>query len=846
MNAPAENASFSALFADYRPRAGSYDEAWQADGLRPHYRQLVKHLDTLGVDNLKARWERAQRQINNDGVTFSAREATDAARPWRLDAMPVLLNQHEWQRISAGLVQRAQLYELILSDLFSQRTLMLDRLLPPEALFANPSFCPAYQDLNSKHQRYLQLFAADLARDPNGDWWVTGDRTRAPFGLGYLLENRIVTSRNLPVPFRQCRVHRLAPFFKVLRDTLRDMAPRSRDNPRIVLWTKGPHSHSYVEDAYLARYLGYTLAEGDDLAVRENRVMLKTLGGLLPVEVLFRRLDDDECDPVELGANSSSGVSGLVEVLRCGEVAVANSLGSRLVESPIMLPFIAEICRQRLGQELLIPTVPTWWCGHAESLKYVLEHLDELLIRPAFRTFDSPATRPGALSAKAREELIGQLRIRPGAYVAQQPIVRSTVPVWGDGNLQPWSFALRGFVVERGGEYTPLPSGLGRAASDPAALEQVMTAGELSQDVWVLSERPVEDVSLLAPTKENLPLRRSGDDLPSRVADNLFWLGRNVERAESQARLLRTALMRLVGERENVPELPVLLRALAERGQIEPDYVIAELHRNLPEIAEMLPVSAFDDRLSMSLRASIHQAVRIASKVRDRVALDLWRIVTRIEETSRAPERRKPDAAEAISMLDQLVTELVALSGLAAESMTRTQAWRFLDMGRRIERAYQTAILCRSTMAEPGPHESDVLEAVLVTLDSVMTYRSRYLASIQPAPVIDLIVTDETNPRSIVYQLAMIGMHVDRLPRSAVDGPRTMEQRFALALLNAIRLADPYELARVDAQEQRMSLGRLLDRVVDILPKLADAISGKFLIHAGLQRHYAAGQDTPR
>ncbi len=423
---------------------------------------------------------------------------------------------------------------------------------------------------------------------------------------------------------------------------------------------KRPQSHSYVEDAYLARYLGYTLAEGDDLAVRENRVMLKTLGGLLPVEVLFRRLDDDDCDPVELAPASNSGVSGLVEVLRCGEVSVANSLGSRIVESPIFLPFIAEICRRRFGEELLIPTVPTWWCGDAQSREYVLAHLDELLIRPAFRMFDSPATRARELSAAARAQLILEINAKPWMFVAQQPITRSTAPVWGEGQLQPWSLALRGFVVQQGDTYTTLPSGLGRVASDPAALEQVMTAGELSQDVWVLSEKPVEDVSLLSTSKEQLTLKRSGDDLPSRVADNLFWLGRNVERAEAQARLLRTALMRLTGERENVPEMPVLLRALAERGQIEPDYVIEELHKNLPEVADMLPASASDDRQGMSLRASINQAVRIASKVRDRVALDLWRIVTRIEETSRAPARGKPDAAEVIAMLDQLITELVA------------------------------------------------------------------------------------------------------------------------------------------------------------------------------------------
>lgn len=836
--------SFSDLFERYQSRSGVYDEASCNGVLRSHYQTLVRQLDKLGVETLQQRWELAQRQISNDGVTAGGRETTgNATRPWRLDAMPTLLSEGEWKGISAGLVQRARLYELILVDLFSQRTLIRDRLLPPEALFANPGFCPAYQALNQPDQRYLQLFASDLARAPDGQWWATGDRTRAPFGLGYLLENRIVTSRNLAGPFRQCRTQRLAPFFIALRESLRDLAPRSRENPHIVLWTKGPQSHSYAEDAYLARYLGYTLAEGDDLAVRENRVMLKTLGGLLPVEVLLRRLDDDDCDPVELVPESNSGVSGLVEVLRCRNVAVANSLGSRIVESPIFLPFLAEICRQRLGEPFLLPTVNSWWCGDPNSFQYVLDNLDWLLIRPAFRMFDAPATRPRTLSSAARAMLVDQMRAMPWTFVAQQIVERSTTPVWADGQLQPWAFALRGYVVQHGGQYTPLPSGLGRVAPDAADLERMMTAGELSQDVWVLSDSPVEDVSLLASTKDSLVLKRSGDDLPSRVADNLFWLGRNVERAEAQARLLRTTLVRLTGERENVPEMPVLLRALAERGQIEPDYVIEDLNRNLPEIAEMLPSSAVDDRLSLSLRASIQQSVRIAAKVRDRVALDLWRIVSRIEETSRIAQESKPDAAQIISMLDQLITELVALSGLAAESMTRTQAWRFLELGRRIERAWQTAVLCRSTMSNPGPNENDVLEAVLVTVDSVMTYRSRYLASIQPAPVIDLIVCDETNPRSIVFQLAVIATHVDRLPRSTVDGPRSIEQRLALALLNAVRLADPHELAKTDQRQSRASLAKLLDRVSDILPKLADALSGRFLIHAGLQRHYSAGQE---
>ncbi len=340
MNQPLPG-TFSSLIANYKPKAGVFDEAMAEGQLRPYWRGFVQQLDRTGIVDLQRRWDQAQRQMLSDGVTFRPQDiAGNASRPWIVDAIPLLITEAEWGRLSEGLIQRARLYEHILADIFGSQQLLRDRMLPPEALYGHPGYCPAYHGLVGQDSSFLQLFASDLQRGLDGRWRIQGDRTRAPFGLGYLLENRIVTSRNLPLPFRQCRVQRLAPFFMALQETLRAMAPRFRDNPRMVLWTKGPRSPAYFEDAYLARYLGYTLAEGDDLAVRENRVMLKTLGGLLPVEVLFRRLDDDDCDPVELAPESLYGISGLVEVLRSGNVAVANALGSRLVESPIYLPYI--------------------------------------------------------------------------------------------------------------------------------------------------------------------------------------------------------------------------------------------------------------------------------------------------------------------------------------------------------------------------------------------------------------------------------------------------------------------------------------------------------------------------
>lgn len=836
--------SSTSAFASYAPPDGAFDEMRDGEGnVRPHWEDFLRHVNELGEPEIQRRWELAQRQIRDNGISFHPHaDAGERARPWTLDAFPVLIAQKEWDTVGAGLEQRAQLLDLLLDDLCGRQLLIRDRIVPPELLFGHPGYHPAYHGLPRPHAHFLHLYAAELARSRDGKWWVTGDRTRAPFGLGYALENRIVTSRMLPVPFRACRVQRLASFFMTLRETLKSLAPRYRDNPHIVLWTKGPSSASYFEDAYLSRYLGYVLAEGGDLAVRENEVKLKTLAGLLPVEVLFRRLDDDDCDPVELRENSACGVSSLLEVIRSGHVAVANALGSRLVESPAFLPFMPSIARHLMGQELQLPTLATWWCGQEKALQYVLGHLNELMLRPAFRMQDTAPIYPGRLPKAVRDDLIQRLRSRPREFVAQELPSRSTAPAWVEGTPQPWYLSTRAFLTREVNGFTVMPGGLARVSKEPRTLDGTMSAGERSQDVWILSDGPVSNVSLLAPPNQTISLRRSGAELPSRVADNLFWLGRYAERAEGAARLLRTVFVRLLGEDTTHPEIPALIRALVEQGQLEPGFAVDEFQQRLPDIEQALPEAVFNVGEPRSLRSTINNMVRLASIVRDRISVDSWRIVHRIDEAGTRPRKRggELDVTEVLGILDRVIMELVALSGLAAESMTRTQAWRFLELGRRIERAWQTSTLLRATLTLSLEDERRVLEAVLDASDSMMTYRSRYLANLQVTPVVDLLIIDESNPRSIAYQLVLASEHIDRMPRDEHRAVRGPEERLVLSLLNAVRLADVHALGQTESSGERTALDRLLSRLTDQLPKLSDTISSRFLIHAGLPRHFAS------
>ena len=834
----------SGLFAGYSAPTGSYDETFAGDGEpRPHWRKVVQTLEDMGQGELAHCWQQARRMIHENGVTYNVYDdARGMERPWELDPLPWVIGPAEWACLEAALAQRARLLNAMLADVYGPQRLLAEGLLPPELVFAHPGFLRPCHGLTVPNDCYMHVYAADLARTPDGHWWVLADRAQSPAGSGYALENRQVLSSILPEALRDCQVQRLASYFAALRQTLHDVATRHRDNPRIVLLTPGPYNETYFEHAYLARYLGYTLVEGGDLAVRDERVYLKTLAGLQPVDVILRRLDDTFCDPLELNQASLLGTAGLLQAVRAGNVSVVNALGSGWLESAALMPFLPALCRRLLDEELALPSAPTWWCGDADSLAYVLDHVEELVVMPMRSGAGRDMVRGERLSRDERRKMVDMVRARPCEYAAQQHLPLSSLPVWNGVGVQPRQTVLRTYAVAARDTYKVMSGGLTRVSANDGPPVISMQSDSGSKDTWVLCEGEPDTLTLLPPAGQPIALRRSGYDFPSRAADNLFWIGRHSERAEGLVRLLRSLLIRLNDESglKSSTAFPVLFRAAQTWGfghltmpGNQPD--------DLASRAAALFTILFDPQAAHSVRAILGTLHRVAATVRDYMTLESWRIITHLDEDFNRPPlanhvERLPDA---LALIDHTIMMLSAFSGLMEENMIRGPEWHFLDLGRRLERAAHTTGLLRSTLVDADDREGSILEALLEIGDSSITYRSRYLTTLQCVPVLDLLLTDDSNPRAVVYQLVRLADHVERLPRDRAMPSLSPAQRRVMAMLTRLRLAEVEVLCQIGRNGRRGHLETALAELQADFSGLSDTITHRYLSHAELTRHLA-------
>jgi uncharacterized circularly permuted ATP-grasp superfamily protein/uncharacterized alpha-E superfamily protein len=809
---PAAAARLSGWVRNYRPLAGVPDEFLDPTGRpRENWLNFLGNFAEYPDADFKNRFAMATRHIRDTGVSYRV-YGEENERSWPLNPLPLILGQGEWAQIAAGVEQRANLIEAVLQDVYGEGRLVLDGALPAAALTGSVDFIRQMRGIKPSGGRYLQLYAADLGRGPDGRWWVLDDRTQAPSGAGYALENRLVLSRAFPNLYNAMNVERLAPFFDDMRKGL--AASANRQDPRICLLSPGPFSETYFEQAHLARYLGFLLVEGEDLIVRDGKVYVRTVAGLKRADVLLRRVDGDFIDPLELNSASQLGVPGMIEAIRSGGVSVLNVPGSGVMESKALMGFLPKLCRRLLGEELKMPNVATWWCGQPIERDLVDRRLDELAISPAFQSRGAPPGFAGprlmaSLTPAERLAVRARLRDRPADFVGQEVVRLSTTPVLRDGKLEPAPFVLRVYAAATPDGFKIMPGGFARTSERHDVRAISMSEEARTADVWVIGDRPVERISLLA-SKEDVKVRRILGHLPSRAADNLFWLGRYLERAEATLRLVRslcTSLMDSQSTTHSAGEtLECLERLLINWGALDPG-AMGE------SVLEAARDALHDAKAYGSVINLVRSARRTAASMRERLSADFWALLLALENRLVESDRDLLSEAEALQQAESALQTLSALSGLSQENMNRGQGWRFLDVGRRIERGINTCRFAQVLACEGAT--VDDLDLLLDLADSQISYRARYLVGLALTPALDMVLLDPLNTRSLAFQIETLKGHIVALPSLVEDGMLEAPTRILLPLATQIEIEDAEALTAEKMHAFETTLMQLSTAVSD-------------------------------
>ena len=841
----------------FEPEPG-FDELVAPDGTaRSSWAPLLEDLDAFADTDLVRAASEVSRLLEDDGVTYTptpagSRSIVDLpsapaaaelsqAQPWRLDPLPLVLDATEWAGLEVGVVQRAELLAAILADLYGTQRLLAEQHLPPAAVLDHDEFLRPLVGTQSLSGQRLFLLAADLGRDGTGQWKVLADRTQAPSGAGYAMENRRVVSRVLPDLYREAHLYRLTPFFHAMRMALVDAAPRGVEDPRVVVLSPGPWSETAFDQATLASLLGFPLVEGSDLTVREGRVWLRALGKLEPVDVILRRVDSTWSDALELRAGSRLGVTGLVTAVRQGNVSVVNNLGSGVLENPALLPFLPELCQRLLGEPLRLPSVDTWWCGDEASLSHVLSSLDSLVIRPISRNAGR-SVLGSALTSRQREDLVARLKAAPHRYVGQEVLRLSSAPTSERDRLVRRTVVLRSFAVQHGTSYTAMPGGLAGVSEGVRDSEDVLVTspdGGVAKDVWVISADPLPVTAVRqplgagsAPAGSAAPAAGSSFAASSftamvpRVLNDLHWFGRYAERAEDLLRLVlatRTVAIETDLDRSPGRVLDVVLQAVTHVSTTYPGFLAEDV-----TVATELRSILLDRRRLGSAAQSLASLSLAAQGVRDQLSADVWMVIAEIERAlaalSAAPRDQGLQLAETS---ERVLSGLLALAGIVSENMVRDPGWYLLDTGRGLERALQLVSLLRVTLVQVRAPETDrmVVEAVLTAAESIVTFRRRYRGRAGADAAVELLVVDETNPRSVAYQLQRIAHDLQAVPNAAAT---SRPLRIVEDLTGRLRRADLAVL--VDAEHgERAALGDLLAGVQTQLNALGRAINELYL-----------------
>ncbi|TDG12779.1 hypothetical protein E2F43_14535 [Seongchinamella unica] len=822
---------------EYPSSPGVLDETRGADGaLKPGWDYLLDSIGNLGAEVMRQREQKARRILRDDGASYNIYgKPGSASNSWELDPVPHVISSEDWSGIETGLVERSELFNLILRDLYGPRDLIRHGALPPEALYSHGGFLRACQGMQMPGEHELILHAVDMVRQADGTMCILSDRTQVPSGAGYVLENRTVMSRVFPSLYRDSHVHRIANFYQRLRLKLTSLAP-SGDIPRIALLTPGAHNETYFEHAYLANYMGFSLVQSGDLVVRNGFLWMKSLDGLKRVEVLLRRVDDEFCDPVELRPDSQLGVPGLLEIVRNGRLVVANPLGSGVLENAILLKYLPKIATQLLGRELRLATVKTFWAGDDADFEHITRDFDNLIIKRAWRAAGQASVYGGDLDDNQKQALLADIHRHRYHYVAQPRLAKPCIPAFNGTALEPRANLLRTFSVATDSSYTVLPGGLTRIATSTEGQFISMQEGSPSKDTWITASEPerVLQADLDEDQPRSLP-ETQADSLPSRVVENLYWMGRYAERAEASMRLLRTVFVLLNGEEPISPEAQrILLQTVSQATYTLPGFTAAtpeQLANPEPELLQIVR----DGKRSGSVRSTIESMLRAAEESKESLSTDTIRVINDLRD---ALDNLDADLVGGLASapeeaLDPLVTALAGLSGLTQESMIRSVGWRFMDMGKRIERSLQTIATVKGLLSSVGGEmdQSVLLTAMLTSMEALMTYRRRGRERHGMELGLELVLLDRSNPRSLIFQLERLEEHLQELPTSdPAAGELDEEARALLEATSTLKLTRLPHLLQTSGST-RPEVNALMTQLAGLLREFSRFISDKHFDH---------------
>lgn len=823
-----------------------YDEALDATrAVRPHWASVLSAFDELGPDELALRIGRIDRRVRETGIAYDIfSHPKQPTQRWQLDLAPVVFSVADWQWLEQALIERARLLDALLADAYGNATLMRRGLFPPELVYSDPSYLRPCQGIVPEAGP-LRFYAADLARDRDGRWMVIDSHTETLAGIGFAVANRVVHTHVAGDIFKRANALRLAPFFHNVQAALSQHA--GRENARIALLTPGPHHEDYFSHAYLARYLGYLLVEGPDLRTRGNNVYLKTLEGLKEIDLLIRCVDSRFVDALELDPAGFAGPPGLLRVNRANPRLIVNAIGSALAQNRGLGPYLNAVAGEVLGKPLALCDAPRLWLGDESARQHVLANLDTYIVRKA----QEGTGRPGhaavgrnaqTLSAREREALIEEISMSGACLVAEEATGFSEAPSFENGELVHRPFAVRLFVARTADGYEVMPGGLALTVKANATVAQSTPEGH-TRDVWVLSDDEQRaHVSLWRPMLETARVERSQRVIQSRVADDLFWLGRYNERADWVMRVLRGALSRLVEDSGSDVGLDAARRCLdvllgdpkSEKG------ASAVRETDVGRLAKSLTA---DQSCSRSLVRTFENIYRCANLARDRLSFEAWQTLARFRPGDSITQLAAAEPSAALDLLEEGLASVAAFNGLMHENMTRNFGWSFLDMGRRLERAYNLAEAVRVLFVPAADPEEEMpaLQLILELADSFITYRSRYRLDPNLPLVLDLLLLDESNPRSLAFQLAAISQHLETLPDSQRAGNLREDRRLILGLFTSVRLTD---IELLTASPLRDDLDKVIAEHLRVLPELSNAIGRHYFNLADEAPHRMQGAAT--